>query len=248
MSYLGIRKKEDLTILYRLIDEVEKLGINVIMDDKEPSAKALTVVIADGCDATAMYSFPMLNENGESVMVPSPFTWVMDKAAFIRWAEIATHGAMRMVNRSIANVVNAMSVDDFDVIRRVSNLETKVIDLLRTDCLHAGIRLKGLKPAALLHLTMIYGGILHRERGVERIIWEFFSMAVMGKYIPDKCRTCMCCRYVADGTGRYCRSDIREPFNTNGSTFPDSFKRKGIDMTHYITGHVGECIGYMRRL
>ena len=251
MAYLGIKKREDLDSLSKIIKRVERLGIHVILDGREPTAKALTIVIADGAEGLHQYEFKTLGEDSHNVeSISSPFTWVMDTHAFVKWAETATRGTYALINRALANVVRAMSEDDFDVIRRVKNLEGECIKYLRRDCLQNEIPLKGLTPGAMLHLSMIYGGILHRERGIERMIWDLLSMAVIGNYIPDCCRTCRYCRFVNEATGRYCKSDIREPFpvEVGGEQYPDLFSRKGTVMTRYITGHITKCGGSIRRL
>lgn len=250
MAYLGIKKREDLDTLSKTIKRVEKLGIHVILDGREPTAKALSIIITDGAEGLHQYGFITLGEGNNIESISSPFTWVMDTNAFVRWAEIATHGTYALINRALANVVRAMSVDDFDVIRRVKNLEGEVIKYLRRDCLQNDIPLKGLTSGSLLHLSFIYGGILHREKGIERMIWDLLSMAVIGNYIPDCCRTCRYCKFVNEATGRYCTSDLRSPFPVEfgGEQYPDLFNRNGVVMTRYITGHITNCGGAIRRL
>lgn len=256
MAYLGIKSVGEISRFSQLVKKAESMGIHVILDGSEPSVKALSIIVNDDEFAgIRQHSFDIIDDDNTSKSIPSPFTWEMDTTSFMKWAETATHGIMSDINIALANVVRAMSVNDFDIVRRISNLEKEAVDLLRTDCKYAGINLKGLKPAALLHLSMIYGGIIHRQKGIERIIWDVITMVVMGKYIPDKCRTCMFCKHTNEGTGRYCKSPLIDSFTLpDGFTFgeglneyPDFIAKRGKVMTRFITGHIKECDGYHRR-
>lgn len=239
------------------IKKVNAIGVNVITDGSAPSAKCLTVVIDDNCAGMKQFKFPILNDKGETKNVPSPFTWVMDRATFLRWANIATHGMFKMMNQVISEIVTEMQVDDFDSLRQIPKLESAMIAYFRQEMKSVGIPFKGFNNPAMRHVAMIYGGIFHQKQGIKNLIEDLIKMIIFGKYTRNKCRTCFFHKITKDGTGHFCRCSTIDGFKVDGSgvsldagaiLYPDiSLDKNGVLHSRYILGNIEKCDGYYRR-
>lgn len=241
-----------------IIKKVNAIGVNVITDGTDPSAKCLTIIIDDNCPGIKQYEFPVVDDNGNSKNVPSPFTWVMDKSMFLTWSNIATKGMFKTINKVISEIVAEMPVGDFDLLRQIPNLESRMIEFFRYEMKQGNIPFKGFNNPALYHIAMIYGGIFHQHRGIKSLIEDLIKMVSLNKYIRNKCRTCMFHRFTNDGTGHRCGGISVDDFRIEGADaismqvganlFPDAtVDRNGYLHSRYILGNIEKCDGYHRR-
>lgn len=249
------------TIDRELIDSIEKankLGINIITDGSQPSAKCLSIsIVEDLPGGVNQVEFEMIGSNGETVSIRSPFTWEMTKEEFLKWVEVAYKQPLRRINRIIAKMVRLMPIEKFDALRRVPNLEKKVIEMLRNEFAFLGINPKGITLPMLSHLELIYGGMFNRAEGIERFLDTIFDMVIEGIYRPDKCRSCKHCVHTENG--RRCENFRNEgfslPMDTKLGNIIDNFAdltvrkvgKKGYAYTKYIPENQKSCAYYKRR-
>ena len=245
--------------LINAIEKANRLGINIITDGSQPSAKCLSISITEDVPGGVnQVAFEMIGKDGETVSIRSPFTWEMDKKHFLEWIEVAYKQPLRGINRTIAKMVRLMPIDRFDSLRRITNLEKKTVEMLRNELAFLGVNPKGVTLPMLHHLVLIYGGVFNRREGTEKFLDTIFSMVIEGIYRPDKCRSCRRCIYHEDGM-RECASVKNPGFSIPLSTelgavidsFPDmwvSIKGKHrIALTKYIPEDQKSCVYYKRR-
>lgn len=246
------------TELSKLIQKVSALGIHVIEDGQRHTEKAVTVIITKEKGIKEMMPCRFVRDD-EVISGRSPFTWRLSEAEFIEWAKTATSQPYAMINRIIVKMVRNMTVDSFEHLRCHENLEDEMYSFLCQDLTEIGLGKIKFTQGSLFHLTLIYGGLLHREKGVELFIEQLMNMILCDEWIPDKCRTCMFCKNTSKGTHRYCHSLLNEGFvipdgiNVGElvTSFPDikvkEYKKYASALTRYIPGTVKECEFYTRR-
>ena len=246
------------TEISKLIQKVSALGIHVIEDGQRHTEKALTVIITKDKGIKEMLPCRWLKDD-EVFSGHSPFTWRLSEEEFSKWATKATSQPYAMFNKIIVKMVRDMTVDSFEHLRRHENLEDEMYSFLCQDLVEMGLGKIKFTQGALIHLTVIYGGLLHRERGVEELIEQLMNMVLCGEFIPDRCRSCMACKNTAKGTRRYCRSLLNEGFvipdgiNVGElvTSFPDikvkEYKKYASALTRYIPGPIKDCEFYTRR-
>lgn len=246
--------------LIRAIEKANKIGINIITDGSQPSAKCLSISIkSDVPGGVNQVAFEMVGKDGETVSIRSPFTWEMTREEFLAWAEKSYRYPLKNINRTIARMVRLMDIERFDALRRITNLEKRIIEMLRNEFAFLNINPKGITLPMLSHLELIYGGVnmMNRKDGIERFIDTLFNMVIEGIYRPDKCRSCKNCKYDCDGK-RYCKNPVTEfslPMDTTIgniiSDFPDLQVRvvgkRGYAYTKYIPENQRTCEFYRRR-
>lgn len=246
------------TELSKLIQKVSALGIHVIEDGQRHTEKALTVIITKEKGIKEMMPCRFVRDD-EIISGHSPFTWRLSEREFIEWANKATSQPYAMINKSIAKLVREMDVESFEHLRRHEKLEDELYGFIREDLTEIGLGKVKFSTGALLHLTVIYGGLLHRNRGVDQLIEQLFNMALSNEFMPDRCRSCINCKYTNKGTGRYCRSLLNEgfviPSDINVGELVDSFpdikikeyRRYRTALTRYIPGDIKACEFHIRR-
>lgn len=250
------------TIDKELIDnikKVNKLGINVITDGREPSAQCLTVIIDEGVDAPVQEYFKVINDD-DVVECASPFTWRMDRASFIKWAHRATSMPFSLIYKSISRVVRGMDTRSFERLRKITNLERLMTEYLAVELNTIGITFKGIAPVGLHHVVFIYGGIFHQADGLDELTIRLMNMVLHGHFIPDKCASCRWCRIKPGiGTERKCGHPINEgfliprdmPTGTVTENFPSvAVLKVGKErdlFTMWIPGYTRSCSDYDRR-
>lgn len=244
--------------LSKLISKVNSLGIHTIEDGQRHTEKALTVIITREKGVKEMVPCRFVRDD-EVITGHSPFTWRLSEREFIEWAKTATSQPYAMINRIIAKMIREMTVEGFEHLRRHENLEDEMYSYLCQDLTEIGLGKIKFTQGSLVHLTVIYGGLLHRERGVELFIEQLFNMILCEEFIPDRCRTCMSCKNTSKGTRRYCRSLLNEGFvipdgiNVGElvTSFPDikvkEYKKYASALTRYIPGPIKDCEFYTRR-
>lgn len=242
----------------KLIDATTTLGIHVIEEGQRHTEKALTVIITKRKSVKEMMPCRWLKDD-EVISGRSPFTWKLSEEEFIDWARVATSQPFAMFNKSIAKLVRDMDVESFEALRKHENLEDEMYSFLQEELVYSGLGRIKFTHGALVHLSLIYGGLLHREKGVELFIEQLMNMTLQQQFIPDRCRSCMNCKYTNKGTGRYCRSLLNEgfviPSDINVSELVDSFpdikikeyRRYRTALTRYIPGDIKDCEFYIRR-
>lgn len=244
--------------LSKLIQKVSALGIHVIEDGQRHTEKALTVIITKEKGVKEMMPCRWLKDD-EVISGHSPFTWRLSEREFIEWATKATSQPYAMINKSIAKIVREMDVESFEHLRRHEKLEDELYGFIREDLTEIGLSKVKFSTGALLHLTVIYGGLLHRNRGVDQLIEQLFNMALANEFIPDRCRSCINCKISGKGTGRRCHSLLNQGFVIPDGinvgelviSFPDikikDYKKYANALTRYIPGPIKTCEFYIRR-
>lgn len=248
----------DYDELSKLVQKVSALGIHIIEDGQRHTEKALTVIITKEKGIKEMMPCRFVRDD-EVISGHSPFTWRLSEAEFIEWAKTATSQPYAMINRIIAKMVRDMTVESFEHLRRHENLEDEMYSFLRQDLVEMGLGKIKFTQGSLLHLTVIYGGLLHRNRGVDQLIEQLFNMVLAKEFIPDRCRSCMNCKITNKGTGRRCHSLLNQGFVIPEGinvgelvvSFPDirikDYKKYANALTRYIPGPIKECEFYTRR-
>lgn len=242
----------------KLIDDITALGIHVIEDGQRHTEKALTVIITKQKSVKEMMPCRWLKDD-EVISGHTPFTWKLSEEEFIEWAKTATSQPYAMINRIIAKMVREMTVESFEHLRRHEKLEDELYGFIREDLTEIGLGKVKFSAGVLLHLTVIYGGLLHRERGVEQLFDQLFNMVLANEFIPDRCRSCMNCKITNKGTGRRCHSLLNQGFVIPDGinvgelvvSFPDirikDYKKYANALTRYIPGPIKSCDFYIRR-
>lgn len=242
----------------KLIEATTALGIHVIEEGQRHTEKALTVIITKQKSVKEMMPCRWLNDD-EIISGYSPFTWRLSEEEFIDWARVATSQPYAMINKSIAKIVREMDVESFEHLRRHEKLEDELYEFIREDLVEIGLGKVKFSTGALLHLTVIYGGLLHRNRGVDQLIEQLFNMALANEFIPDRCRSCINCKISSKGTGRRCHSLLNQGFVIPEGinvgelvvSFPDikikDYKKYANALTRYIPGPIKTCEFYIRR-
>ena len=242
----------------KLISKVNSLGIHTIEEGQRHTEKALTVIITREKGIKEMVPCRFVRDD-EVISGHSPFTWRLSEREFIEWAKTATSQPYALFNKIIAKMVREMDVESFEHLRRHENLEDELYGFIREDLVDIGLGNVKFSQGALLHLTVIYGGLLHRERGVEQLLDQLFNMALANEFIPDKCRSCMNCKITGKGTGRRCHSLLNQGFVIPDGinvgelvvSFPDirikDYKKYANALTRYIPGPIKSCDFYIRR-
>lgn len=242
----------------KLISKVNSLGIHTIEEGQRHTEKALTVIITKEEGVKEMVPCRFVRDD-EIISGHSPFTWRLSEREFIEWANKATSQPYAMINKSIAKLVREMDVESFEHLRRHEKLEDELYGFIREDLTEIGLGKVKFSAGALLHLTVIYGGLLHRERGVEQLIEQLFNMVLANEFIPDRCRSCMNCKITNKGTGRRCHSLLNQGFVIPDGinvgelvvSFPDirikDYKKYANALTRYIPGPIKSCDFYIRR-
>lgn len=250
--------KTSYTEIARLIEKVSALGIHVIDEGQHHTEKALTVIITRHKGIKEMMPCRWVTDD-ELFTARTPFTWKLSETEFIEWAKVATSQPYAMFNRIIAEMVRDMDVESFEALRKHEHLEDEMFSYLRQDLAEIGLGKIKFTQGALIHLTMIYGGLLHRELGIEQLVEQLMNMVLANEFIPDRCRSCMSCKYTNKGTRRYCRSLLNEGFVIPSDinvgelvdNFPDikikEYRKYRTALTRYIPSDIKNCEFYTRR-
>ena len=244
--------------LAKLIEKVTALGIHVIEDGQRHTEKAMTVIITEENGIKEMIPFKTIKDD-EVVTGLSPFAWRLDKNEFIKWARVATSQPFAMFNKSLAKLVRLMTVESFESLRKHEHLEDEMLKYIIRELDYTGIGKIKLSKPALFHLTLIYGGLLHREKGIELFIEQLMNMCLSKEFIPDRCRSCKFCKLTDKGTMRYCWNPLNEGFviprdilvGKLAESFPDikikQYQKYNEAVTRYIPGDIKDCEFYIRR-
>lgn len=250
--------KTTYTKIAKLIEKVSALGIHVIDEGQHHTEKALTVIITRHKGVKEMMPCRWVTDD-ELFTARTPFTWKLSEEEFIEWANKATTQPYAMINRIIAKLVRDMDVASFEALRKHEHLEDEMLSYFRQDLTEIGLGKIKFTQGALIHLTVIYGGLLHRELGIEQLVEQLMNMVLCGELIPDKCRSCMSCKYTTKGTRRYCRSLLNEGFVIPSDinvgelvdNFPDikikEYRKYRTALTRYIPDDIKNCEFYTRR-
>lgn len=241
-----------------MIKRVNALGISVLEESERAPMKTLSITIVEKKGIKEMIPFKYID--GDDIReARSPFTWRLSREEFIEWATTATSRPFATIYKVVAKIIREMDIEDFNRLRIRSNLWEEMKKYFYEELSYTGFRKVSLTSApALTHLTLIYGGLLNRNQGLENFVSNLFDMVLSGQVKHDRCRSCMWCKNKNDG-GHICKNPLKEGFVIPSdmkvgeviNNFPDLKIQKFGDYKEYVTSWVPteqpSCEYYNRR-